>query len=160
MKQYQYLFLFSILVLSLSLPIILNVKNPIELLEGFSNYTLADTTGLYPCSQKIVLVQDTYPAIGKNKLSNNSSEDIWKDYPVFKVGSFDPITNNIRYPDNPDNGICAPASMCGALYKDKVIGENYIHPLPPVEIGGRRVGYFNTDKDLLTYNTDIANILY
>ena len=156
----QYLFLFGILVLSLTIPIILNVKNPTELLEGFSNYTLARAHGRYPCAQKTVLVEDIYPAIGKNEVSNNSSSDIWMEYPVFKLGSFDPITNNIRFPNSPDNGTCAPGSMCGALYRRKVIGDNMVRPLPPVEITGRRVGFFNTDKDLLTYNTHLANILY
>jgi gliding motility-associated-like protein len=81
----QILFLFLILVVSLGIPIILNTRNPLEMLEGFSNYTLAGANGQYPSAQTSVLVQDTYPAIGKNQLSNNTAADIWREYPVFDL---------------------------------------------------------------------------
>ena len=133
--------------------------------EGFSNYSLEQSTqNKYPESQTNVLVQNTYPPIGKNQLSNNTSNDIWQDYPVFPLGSYKQITNNIRYPDNPDEGTCMPASMCGALYHNKHIGSNVISPLPPVQKScGTRVGYFNTDYRIITslpYKSDLANILY
>ena len=157
----QFLFLFFILVVALGIPIFLNVRNPLQMLEGFSNYTLERANGPYPEAQTSVLVQDTYPAIGKNQLSNNTAADIWQEYPVFEVGSYDQITNNIRYPDQPDDGTCMPASMCGALYRKKIIGNNYVMPLPPVGINcGTRVGYFDTNINLLPYKTDMANILY
>lgn len=133
--------------------------------EGFTNYSLEQSMlNAYPESQTNVLVQNTYPPIGKNQLSNNTSADIWQDYPVFPLGSYKQITNNIRYPDNPDEGTCMPASMCGALYHDKNTGNNVIHPLPPVKKScGTRVGYFNTDYRIITslpYKSDLANILY
>jgi hypothetical protein len=133
--------------------------------EGFTNYSLEQSMlNAYPESQTNVLVQNTYPPIGKNQLSNNTSADIWQDYPVFPLGSYKQITNNIRYPDNPDEGTCMPASMCGALYHDKNTGNNVIHPLPPVKNScGTRVGYFNTDYRIITslpYKSDLANILY
>ena len=157
----SFIFLFLILVLALSIPFILNIKNPLELLEGYSNYNLEKAAGDYPNAQTKVLVQDTYPPIGKNELSNDTASDIWSYYPVFKLGSYDQITNNIRYPSNPDEGTCMPASMCGALYHDKVIGNNYVKPLPPINPEcGNRVGYFDTDINLLPYRSDMANILY
>jgi len=157
----QFLFLFVILVIALGIPVLLNVRNPLELLEGFSNYTLAGANGTYPDAQTSVLVQNTYPPIGKNQLSNNTAANIWQDYPTFQLGSYDQITNNIRYPSNPDNGTCTPASMCNAVYYNKIIGNNYVVPLPPVATNyGTRVGYFDTDKNLLPYRTDMANILY
>ena len=133
--------------------------------EGFTNYSLEQSMkNAYPESQTNVLVQNTYPPIGKNKLSNNTSADIWQDYPVFPLGSYEQITNNIRYPDNPDEGTCMPASMCGALYHDKNTGNNIIQPLPPVKnSSGTRVGYFNTEQRIITslpYKSDLANILY
>ena len=139
----QFLFLFLILVLALSIPVILNIKNPLELLEGYSNYTLERAQGDYPNAQTKVLVQDTYPPIGKNELSNDTAADIWTKYPIFELGSYDQITNNIQYPPNPDEGTCMPASMCGALYHDKIIGSNYVELLPPVPNNGTRVGYFD-----------------
>lgn len=133
--------------------------------EGFSNYSLEESSqNKYPESQTNLLVQNTYQPIGKNQLSNNTSADIWQDYPVFPLGSYEQITNNIRYQDNPDEGICMPASMCGALYHDKNTGNNVIQPLPPVKKScGTRVGYFNTDHRIITslpYKSDLANILY
>jgi hypothetical protein len=86
---------------------------------------------------------------------------MWWHYPVFEVGSYDQITNNIRYPNNPDEGTCMPASVCGALYHDKKTGSNYIEQLPPVNpTSGTRIGYFTTDENLLPFRTDTPNILY
>jgi hypothetical protein len=154
-------FLLLLIILGLSLPLIFNFSN---ILEGYSNYSLDQSAGKFPSAQTTVLVQDTYPPIGKNQLSNDSASDIWMDYPVFQLGSYDQITNNIRYPDNPDEGTCMPASMCGALYHDKKTGDNYVKPLPPVNPDcGTRVGYFTTDEQVITslpYRTDMQNILY
>lgn len=136
----QYIFLLLIIIFALGLPFIFNIA------EGFSNYSLEKSASSFPESQTQILVQDTYPPIGKNQTSDNSASDIWREYPIFPLGSYDQITNNIRYPDNPDNGTCMPASMCGALYYDKKIGNNYITPLPPNNSdSGIRVGYFTTN---------------
>ena len=135
--------------------------NPKNLEEGFSNYYLGSTDGIYPSSQSDVLVQDTYPITGINGVSNDGSNEIWWHYPIFEVGSYDQITNNIRYPNNPDTGKCMPANLCGALYKEKQLKSNYIKPLPPVDpTAGTRVGYFTTDVNMLPFRTDVPNILY
>ena len=157
----QTIFLLLLIVLALGLPLLFNMSN---ILEGYSNYSLDQSSGNFPDAQTQVLLQDTYPSIGKNELSNNSANNIWMDYPVFSLGSYAQTTNNIRYPDNPDEGTCTPASMCGALYHDKKIGNNNIELLPPVPSdSGTRVGYFITDEHLVTslpYRTDMQNILY
>jgi hypothetical protein len=148
-------------ILLILLALILAYFNYKKSFEGYSNYILANANGHYPNAQTQVLVQDTYPAIGQNQISNNTAENIWWHYPIFSLGSYDQITNNIKYPNNPDEGTCMPASMCGALYHDKRIGKNYIHPLPPVNpVCGTRVGYYSTNVNLLPYRTDMANILY
>jgi hypothetical protein len=86
---------------------------------------------------------------------------MWWRYPIFQVGSFKQMTNNIRYPNNPDDARCTPADVCYALYKDKKIGSNIVTPLPPVDPNsGTRVGYFATDENLLPFRTDVPNILY
>lgn len=157
----QIVFLLLLIILAIGLPLIFNFKN---ILEEYSNYSLDQAMGNVPDSQTQVLVQDTYPPIGKNEISNDDASDIWWHYPVFQLGSYDQITNNIRYPDNPDEGTCMPASMCGALYHDKKIGDNYVKPLPPVNPEcGTRVGYFTTDEQLvdsLPFRSDMQNILY
>ena len=147
-----------LIILAIILPLFL--RN----VEGFSNYKLDQAMGNVPDSQIQVLVQDTYPPIGKNQLSNETSSDMWWHYPTFTLGSYKQITNNIRYPNNPDIGRCMPGSMCGALYHEKFLASNYVTPLPPVNPEcGTRVGYFTTDEQLvdsLPYRTDMQNILY
>ena len=114
-----------------------------------------------PSSQTNVLVQDTYPITGRNGISDNGAANIWWHYPIFKVGSYAQITNNMRYPNNPDEGTCMPASMCGALYKEIHLNTNYISQLPPVNPDcGTRVGYFATTTNLLPFRTNVPNILY
>lgn len=157
----QTVFLMLLIILAIGLPLVFNVSN---IYEGYSNYSLHQATGNFPNSQNELLIQDTYPKIGKNQISNNTANDIWMDYPIFALGSYSQITNNMRYPDNPDEGTCTPASMCGALYNNKNTGNNFIKPLPPVDsLSGTRVGYFTTDEQVITslpYRTDMQNILY
>lgn len=151
----QIAFLFLIIVLAIGLPLFFKVS------EGYSNYTLEGAMGKFPEAQTNVLVQDTYKPIGKNEVSNESAYNMWWRYPTFELGSYDQITNNVRYPDNPDNARCTPANMCYALYKDKVIGTNFVEPLPPLNPDcGTRIGYFDTDVNLLPFRTETSNILY
>jgi len=156
MNKIIWLFAFIVLALSLS-SILPNI-------EGFSNFTLDQSVGIVPEAQTQVIVQDTYPPIGKNQISDETANDMWWHYPTFQLGSYKQITNNIRFPNNPDIGRCTPASMCGALYHEKSLGSNYINPLPPVNPNcGTRVGYFTTDNTLITslpFRTNMQNILY
>jgi hypothetical protein len=154
----QIIFLFFIVVLAIGIPYFFNIS---EYIEGFSNYTLDRANGNYPAAQTDVLVQDTYPAIGKNQVSDESGEKMWQKYPVYELGSYEQKTNNIRYPDNPDDGRCTPANFCNALYKNKNIGSNIIKPLPQINPEcGTRVGYFDTDSTLMAFRTNMQNILY
>lgn len=152
------LFLILILIIALGVPIFFRISKSVE---GYSRYNLEESMGQFPKSETEVLVQDFYPPIGKNQISDDTSNDIWWHYPIFKVGSYDQITNNIRYSNNPDVGTCMPASMCGALYKDNQLKGNYVKPLPPVNPEcGTRVGYFSTHDNLLYFRTNEQNILY
>ncbi len=155
----DYLFIFLILVLALVPPIFSKMS------ESFKNknegFTLGGASGDYPCAENNVLVQDTYPITGINGVSDESGSKMWWRYPIFEVGSFKQMTNNIRYPNNPDDARCTPADVCYALYKDKNMGSNVVTPLPPVDPNsGTRVGYFATDENLLPFRTDVPNILY
>ena len=153
--------LILILILSVGLPLFFNISESMKTHEGYSNLTLESSIGEIPASEEEVLVQDTYPITGRDGISNNGANDIWWHYPIFQVGSYKQITNNIRYPDNPDEGTCMPASMCGALYKDKKVGSNTVTPLPPVNpMCGTRIGYFATNKNLLPFKSNFQNILY
>jgi len=164
------IFLILILILSLGLPLFYNMFKSIKMLENYQNYDLNSSMNIpslggnkekYPFPETDVLVEDIYPPIGKKGISNNGATNIWWHYPIFQLGSYDQITNNIRYPNNPDEGTCMPASMCGALYKKKFIKTNYVSPLPPINPNcGTRVGYFDTNINLLPFRTDMPNILY
>lgn len=119
--------------------------------ENYSNYDLACSTGGFPFSQTNTLLQDTYPITKRNGVSNDEASKIWFHYPIFEVGSYDQITNNIKYPNNPDTGRCMPADMCGTLYKE-INTSNYIYPLPPAKItSDARINYYNSKIDMLPY---------
>jgi hypothetical protein len=162
--------LFIIIVgLPFGLPLFYNMFKSIKMIENYQNYdinnsmkiSLGGDEGKYPFPETDLLVEDTYPATGRKGISNNGAANIWWHYPTFELGSYDQITNNIRYPNNPDEGTCMPASMCGALYKEKQLKTNYVKPLPPINPNcGTRVGYFDTSINLLPFRTDMSNILY
>jgi hypothetical protein len=154
----QNVFLILIIVLAIGLPLFFKIQK-----EGFSNYTLDNTYGIYPESQDKVLVQDFYPRIQRNGISNDTASKIWWHRPTFKLGSYAQITNNIRYSNNPDVGSCSPASMCGALYHENQLKTNYVKALPPVNVNGNdtRVNYYNSTSNLvLPFRTNVTNVLY
>lgn len=123
-------------VIIIGIPLFLNLSESYKLSEGFSNLGTIESK---------VLIQDSFPTTGINKVSDKQASGIWWQYPIFKVGSYDQITNNLRYLRNPDIGRCTPTDFCDAMYKDIKNKSNYITPLPPVEsCGGIRVGYFAT----------------
>jgi hypothetical protein len=151
------LFLLLIIILSIFLaPFIRSA-------EGFKVKTdyLSKTEGTYPISVDKAILND-YPQIGKNQVSNDSASTIWWHYPVFSLPSFKQLTNNLRYYKNPDQGTCTRPEFCGALYRDKKVKSNEVHPLPEAEEGpGARVGYFRTEPNILYYSIPTnENILY
>jgi len=155
--------------LSLGLPLFYNMFKSIKMIENYQNYDINNATSTnlggyqkkYPFPETDLLVEDIYPVTGRKGISNNGANNIWWHYPIFELGSYDQITNNIRHSNNPDEGTCMPASMCGALYKEKQLKTNYVKPLPPINPNcGTRVGYFNTNINLLPFRTDVPNILY
>lgn len=128
--------------------------------EGFQSEVLA-TNQKYSSTENEGLLDDSYPSTERKDITNNTSESIWWHYPIFKVGSYAQITNNIKYPNNPDDGQCMPASFCGAFYKEKPhMPSNYVKPMPPVpDCPGARVNYYTTPQDLLPFS-NYGNILY
>ena len=131
-------------------------------IEGFmGNYDLT-TPGTFPKSVDQAILDD-YPKIGKNETSNKNYSNIWWEYPVLKLGSFEQITNNLRYYDNPDEGTCIRADLCNAIYYNKKdTKSNIVTQLPHAEEGlGARVGYFRTEPNELYYSIPTnENILY
>ena len=131
-------------------------------LEPYTNYSLGTTYGDYPTSETNLLVQDSFPITGINGVSKEGSNDIWWKYPIFEVGSYTQMTNNLRYPNNPDIGKCTPANFCGALYKDTKHISNVATALSPADVNsyGARVNFYNCKENLLTFRINEANVLY
>lgn len=147
------LFLFIILLLSVVLPIFYNMTLS---RESYVNLDL----GKYPNTENEVLLQDTYPITKKNGVSDKQSSDLWWYQYFPQLGSYEQITNNLKYRNNPDDGLCSGSEFCGTLYKDYQKQSNISQLLPPVEqTCGARVNYYNTPENLLTYR-NITSILY
>lgn len=134
----------------------------IKQFEGFSGLYDLSTPGTFPKSVEQAILND-YPLIGNNETSNNNYNQIWWHYPIFTLGSYEQITNNLQHHYNPDQGTCVRADFCGAVYHDKKdIKSNIITPLPPAEEGpGARVGYFRSEPNELYFSIPTnENILY
>ena len=157
------LFLIIILVCALILPAVFYYFQSIFIKEGFSKYNsnLGSKEGDYPCAVETVLLQGDYPVNFNYTTSTNIENKMWRQNPVYEVGSFSQLTNNQRYNKNPDNGSCTPADICDVLYKDKKVKSNIVEPMPPVEPSfNARVNYYNSDDNLLSFRSDTTNILY
>ena len=132
-----------------------------NVIEGYSNYTLAEH-GKFPKSVDQPIL-DSFGHTGHKYASNDNSSGIWWYFPIFGVSSFKQITNNLRYRNNPDEGTCSRADMCGALYRRKKNKSNITLPLGEAQEGaGARVGYYRTDVDsnmMFSIPTN-ENILY
>jgi hypothetical protein len=98
-----------------------------------------------------ILLKNDFPLTKNQNLTTNSASDVWKDKPVFKLGSFSQITNNLKYFRNPDIGDCSPEEFCGSLYKDKNHPRNTADWLTPVSTAPSeiRVNYYNTQPNLV-----------
>ena len=137
-----------------------------EMLEGFKGNKryksdILTVPGEFPRSVDKPILDD-FPLIGGNQVSTKNTSDIWQDYPVLDLGSFEQITNNIRYNRNPDDGKCSRAEFCGALYRDAKHETNEIVALPAAEEGsGARVGYYRSEPNSLFFSIPTnENILY
>jgi hypothetical protein len=144
-KAIVFLFIFLILI---ALTTLLFDKSKFE---GYSNYNLANP-GKYPISEVAPLLKDSYSFTGRKNVNKKSYSDIWWHYPIFGLGSYKQITNNLKYRRNPDDGTCIRADFCGALYKDNKLHSNISKPLPPapsVTANSVRVNYYTTNSNLI-----------
>jgi len=108
------------------------------------NYVNLGSYGDYPASVNEVLLEDSFPIKDNIKVTNKNESSIWWNYPIFKVGSYTQINNNLKYPNNPDTGVCMPSNFCGSIYKEHQIKTNISNVLPLVDsTGGTRVNYYN-----------------
>ena len=152
------IFLSGILVIIVASSFIIN-KSMFQ--EGYSNYLATPSTNGFGSRQNKepgnrasevgTLLADSYPSTGRSTVSDNNYDTRWQDYPVFGVGSFAQITNNLRYWKNPDESQCRTPEFCNALYNDKQVESNISKPLPPapaVDNNNIRVNFYTTNKNL------------
>ena len=132
---------------------------PTTTAEGFAS--LLQKSENFPQAVSDPILND-YPLTHTKHVSAANASQIWVDYPVFRLGSYEQITNNFRYWKNPDDGQCSRAEMCNALYKDKSVPSNQLFPLPEAEEGtGARVNYYRAEPNDLFYSIPTnENILY
>jgi len=136
----SYIFVFLLLI-TISFSIIAYSKN----IENYDNFNLG-SRGNYPAAVNEVLLEDSFPIKNNIEISNVSENKMWWHYPIFKVGSYTQINNNLKYPNNPDTGSCMPSDFCGSIYKEQQIHSNISKVLPPVNSsGGIRVNYYNAE---------------
>jgi hypothetical protein len=139
---------------------------PLRFTEGFKSlrYKSEDirTPGEYPLTVDKPPLYDTYELKGSNIITSNGSAHNWKEYPVFALGSFKQITNNLRFRKSPDDGTASTGDFSDAIYNTKTVKTNIIEPLPPVdENDGARVGYYRSEPNHLFYSIPTnENILY
>jgi hypothetical protein len=111
--------------------------NPPNNIEAFTNLE----PGTYPLSEdKPILVND-YPEKKNPGVSNLGSQQLAEYYPIFPANS--DKTNNIRYWNTPNNGLCTPGIMCGGLYNSKNI-QIPPSPIPPKWNDGTRVNFYDS----------------
>ena len=131
----------GILLLILVMVILINIYMPTR--EKFTIIHNPLSPGNFPDTIDKPLLKNDYPSktiLPGEGVSTNSSEDNYLLYPTFKARSCK--TNNIRYWETPDNGLCSRAEMCGTLYDKKNIKQQSI--VPPKNNSGPRVNYYNS----------------
>ena len=139
-NYYGFIFLIIVLIMIIFLPLALIPPSSCQCRESFDNRGNTETHLLdsFPINKRKVVDRDNY--------SHN-----WIYYPIFSLGSYEQITNNLKYYRNPDDGECAPAELCGDFYHNRHLKPdiNIIKPLPPVpDDPGIRIGYYRTKEDL------------
>jgi hypothetical protein len=97
--------------------------------------------GEYPLTATQPLLYGDYKVKQNTNVTKNNNYNIWKSYPVFP-SSYKQQTNNIRYWDTPDNGLCSPAEFCGTPYEKTKIKKSAVSKAVPIESNVTRVNWW------------------
>lgn len=144
----------------------LNQKESYQNLEYSNVKPLWNTTNLSGDKDNYwktsVLLNGSYPLLMRDQVNMQDQYKKWWHYPTFKLGSYKQITNNIRYPNNPDIATSTPGLFSGALYGKSQYKSNIFTPLEPVSVDTNkvRINYYNTDNNMLPFVGTTPNILY
>ena len=88
--------------------------------------------GSYPLSATEPILYGDYNVKKDTNVTKNNNYNIWKQLPVYP-SSYKQQTNNVRYWNTPDNGLCSPAEFCGTPYENTKIKKSV--PSKPIPIG-------------------------
>ena len=95
-------------------------------LEAFTQYPQDEN------NTASLLLDDVYPVHVMNGAVGQNNKT--------KMSSFAQITNNFRFPRNPDNG----SNHSGIVFYDSIKNKtNVVRQLPPSALKNRRVGFFS-----------------
>lgn len=97
--------------------------------------------GEYPLTATQPLLYGDYKVKQNTNVTKNNSSDIWKSYPVFP-SSYKQQTNNVRFWEIPDNGLCSTAEFCGTPYEKTKIKKNAVSKAIPIESNVTRVNWW------------------
>jgi hypothetical protein len=119
--------------------------------ENFYNYSSNQIGSLIHSNGNDLLLKNEFPTIKNPKISNKNYDDFWWRYPELKFSNYEQLTNNIKYVNNPDQATAIPAEFNFLFYKNIHNKSNKICVPSPVKTkkGQVRIGYFNTDVDIL-----------
>ena len=107
-------------------------------LEDINGYTLEPFTNNNTRVSSSILLGDSYPEHITNSTVGQNN--------ITKMSSFAQITNNFRYPRNPDNG----SNDSGIVFYDSIKNKtNIVKQLPSVKKGGKRIGFFSQTRVIL-----------
>jgi hypothetical protein len=168
----KYSILFAFFVFFLVVLIILYIKYNMNK-EGF-NTPLIDYETAYPLQWNIknysqnkdiqsnFLLSDSFPIKTQNQVNFTNENRKWWHKPVFKEGSYQQITNNLKYFNNPDIANSTPEEFSGAFYSNHQYSTNIILPLSPVpvETNKIRIGWWNSSDNMLPFVANGPNIIY
>jgi len=119
-----------------------------KLSEGYENlFTLSP--GDAECDS--YLLDGLFP-ISDNPVSRQQYSREWGLYPVFSMPSFNQMTNNLRYFNNPSIAHETPEDFLDTFYGHKTAKSNIVSygPITPIVTQHEpRVGYWNTNIDVL-----------
>jgi len=95
----------------------------------------------YPKSQDEPLLYGYYNVKENTNVTKNNNYNIWEEYPVYP-NSYKQETNNKRYWNTPDNGLCSPAEFCGTPYSPTNIKIDKVSPGIPIGAPVTRVNWW------------------
>ncbi len=102
--------------------------------------------GKYSISDDKPLLHGYYNIKDNTNVTKNNNYNIWKEYPVYE-NSYKQETNNKRYWETPDNGLCSPAEFCGTPYSPTNVKKNKLTKGIPIGAPVTRINWWASKNE-------------